>query len=149
MHKHLSNSFPEVFSSADFIILLLPQWLPFNSHGSGWISERPSYLFLLLLPKLFWTGTTWLPVPEVLLLGSDSENIHPLRNTQIGGHNAERPSLLAVSLWAPQQGQTGLYIRCQTHKQHQSLSKGSGEVKWIEQNLNYAAAVSIEINMLR
>lgn len=75
------------------------------------------------------------------------ENIHPVRGTQIG-HNTERHSLLTVFLWAAEQGQTGLYIRCQTYKQHQSLSKGSREVKWVEQNLNYAAAVSIEINVL-
>lgn len=52
----------------------------------GWVSEHPSYLFLWLLPKLFWTGTTWLAVPEVLesqwLRNLNIKSICALRGTQ-------------------------------------------------------------------
>lgn len=128
---------PPTSSSSDFILLLSHNHSTSAlrgvlHHDSGWAAEHYSYLFFLWLwPKLFWTGTSWLPVPEVFLVDNNSENwswkqSHIVRYVRI--QHRETTGAFAISLWAPQQGLLDLYIRCQTLRWYHNLTKGSKEI---------------------
>lgn len=107
----ISGLLSALFVSFDFI-LFLPPHLSITTlckhHGSGWASVQPSYLFFGVWPKLFWTGSTWLPGPEVLLLDNDSESVSWKHSHGEMGTTERQHSQLIVSLWAPSQGQTSL-----------------------------------------
>lgn len=64
----LHFSFSDFLAPQHFLLHLNSPW-SFTSRPRMNLGAPLSSVFLWVSPKLFWTGTSWLPVPEVLLCG--------------------------------------------------------------------------------